>query len=364
MRSRRREPSPFLAPLGWLYMGLSALHHTSYDHGLRKVNQASVPVISVGNLTAGGTGKTPTVAWLCRRLAASGYRVGIVSRGHGGKRSEDPLLVAREGTLLSSSREAGDEPLELARRCPAHAVAVGLERIEAARMAAAEGADLILLDDGFQHRRLARDLNILLLDAEAPFGSGRGLPAGMLREPRAGLRRADLILLTRATAELADSEEFLDLERLPGALTRQLADIPAAARPHVVAARHQPRALRSPSGAEVPLEALERARIVAVSGIARPGAFENTLRSLGARVTAHLARRDHYVYDLRDAAEIVRLCAKHRAKMVITTAKDLERWPEGAPRPHVLEIELQLGAEHPLLAWIAERLRAAGGGVR
>ncbi len=353
-----------LAPLGWLYLGLASLHHGLYDRGLRRVETLPIPVISVGNLVAGGSGKTPTVAWLCTQLTQRGYRVGIVSRGHGGRRDEDPLLVARAGHLFASAAQAGDEAVQLARSSPAEVVVVGIDRVAAARLAQGEGAELIVLDDGFQHRRLDRSLNLLLLDAEKPFGSGRGLPAGPLREPLRGLRRAEMILLTRATPELFSQPQPLAMEALPETLCRALRSLSLAHRLPVFSARHSPRVLRDPSGTRCALTCLEKTRVLAVSGIARPEDFERSLRHLGARVVAHLARSDHHAYDSRDSAEILRLSGKYRAKMIVTTAKDAERWPSEAPKPHVLEIALDLSAPEAFLTTIAAHLPVPAGGSR
>jgi tetraacyldisaccharide 4'-kinase len=178
-----------LQPLAWLYAAVVALRRALYARAWLRTRHPGVPVIVVGNITAGGTGKTPVVAWLAARLHALGRRPAIVSRGYGGTRHREPALV----TASSSAADVGDEPLLLARRTGVPVI-VGAGRVAAARLAVEQGADVVVADDGLQHYALARDLEIVVVDGERGFGNGRMLPAGPLREPTGRLAQAGLVL--------------------------------------------------------------------------------------------------------------------------------------------------------------------------
>lgn len=192
-----------LLPLSWLFAGLVELRRSLYARGLLRAERAGVPVIVVGNLTVGGTGKTPLVAWLVARLAAAGLRPGIVSRGYGGTAQRQPLRLGP----ASRVEDVGDEPLLLARTTGAP-VAVCVDRARAARLLVAEGIDVIVSDDGLQHYALARDLEIVVLDGERRLGNGRMLPAGPLREPPRRLGEAALVLVNGGRAEAAGELPF------------------------------------------------------------------------------------------------------------------------------------------------------------
>ena len=185
--------SPFavlLQPLSWLFQAAAWLRKFAYRVGLLRQVRLPVPVIIVGNLTVGGTGKTPVVIWLADRLRAAGYRPGVVSRGYGGRPHENGILV----TESSDPVEVGDEPIVIARRtgCP---VCVALDRPRAAQILVDHGADIILADDGLQHYGLGRDCEIVVIDGERGLGNGRLLPAGPLRESAARLAEVDLVLI-------------------------------------------------------------------------------------------------------------------------------------------------------------------------
>ena len=353
-----RRPLPWLAPLGSLYLALSRLRNLLYDRRLLRQERVPVPVVSIGNVVAGGTGKTPLVAWIAAELAERGARVAVVSRGYGGRRPVEPLLVARDGALLVEPDLAGDEPAFLATRPGVSMVVVGRDRVEAARLAAEEGAGIVLLDDGFQHRRLARDVDLVLLDWRDPLGGGRGLPAGWLREPPSALRRADVIVLTRAPRELADRPAPLGAGDLPPAVRRLLAGMPSP--PPVLAAAHVPSGLRHPDGRREGPERLRGRRVLPVAAIARPESFLATLEELGAEPADPLFWPDHHRFTATDA-RLIRDAAEG-GLLVVTTAKDALRWHPDAPPPAVLELGIHLGAGGFLL----ERLQVAatGGGGR
>ncbi len=354
------RPIPALAPLGSLYLGLAALRNRLFDRGTWRSTRAGAPVLSIGNLVAGGTGKTPAAAWFSALLADAGRRVAIVSRGHGGERAVDPLLVRDGGAPLATAREAGDEPYLLALEGAAPVVVVGRRRVAAAALACARGATAIVLDDGFQHRWLGRDLDVVLLDAADPLGGGRGLPAGLLREPASGLGRAGLILLTRAPGALL-VPRLLEPAEWPGTLAAVLRDACAArgaALPPVAAATHAPAALVLPDGRSLPPASLAGREVVAVSGIARPEAFVATLQALGTHLAARLDFADHRRYDDADARAIARAAASAPGALLITTAKDAIRWPGAAPVPAVLKIAFAVPAEADVRAIVHRALFA------
>ena len=201
-----------LAPLGMLYGAVTRARLRLYRSGFLKTERVGAPVISVGNLTAGGTGKTPMVEWVARTLAGEGLRACVLTRGYG-RADEGRRVVASDGArVLAEVWECGDEPRLLAERLVgAASVVCDRDRVAAARWARAElGAEVFVLDDGFQHLRIARDLDIVTVDATAPWGGGHMLPRGRLREPASGLARAGCVVITRA--ELADDLAALRAE--------------------------------------------------------------------------------------------------------------------------------------------------------
>jgi tetraacyldisaccharide 4'-kinase len=266
-----------------------------FDAGIG-VERVEVPVISVGNLTLGGTGKTPMVEWLARWYEQRGVRVALVSRGY---RAADGLQ--------------NDEAKELAEKLPGVPHVQNPKRVPGAREAIERhGAQLIVLDDGFQHRRLARDLDIVLVDALEPFGFERVFPRGMLREPLEGFVRAHVIALSRSDAVEAPARRAIH-DRIrqynPEALWLELV--------------HQPRALRSGAGEIKPLEALAGRRLLAFCGIGNPAGFQHALDSCGYDVREFRAFPDHHAYTASDVEAMARTAARAKADAIICTHKDL-----------------------------------------
>ena len=331
---------PLLAPLGWLFGSAVRLRNSAYDRGLLAVRHLPVPVVSVGNLIVGGTGKTPLVAALARRLAARGRRPAVVLRGYGGRnarRPGGPALVVSEGNsghLLADEDQAGDEALLLATSLPSVPVVVSARRYHGGMQAITTcGADLVILDDGFQHRALHRDLDLVALDATAPLGNGRLLPAGLLREPPLSLRRADALILTRA----ADDDLY---EQASATLGRLAPGI------RIFRARHRATGLRLVSAGTPPpsLAELDGMQVAAFAGLARPGALRDTLISLGARVVQFIPLADHHPFRPGEIEGLVDAGLQAGARLVITTAKDAVRMQPGAQHPQlaVLEIEMAM----------------------
>ena len=291
-----------------LYARLLEARARRYASGRIPSQRLDHPVISVGNLTMGGTGKTPFVAHLARRLRFEGKRPAILSRGYG-RSSRGVILVSEGHGPLVTPDVGGDEPVALALRLPGVIVAVGERRFEAGRAAEAAGADVFLLDDGYQHLSLERDANLLLLDAKDPFGGGRFPPRGRLREPLSALRRADAFVFTRAEAETPTAEAAATLRNWN----------PAAP---IFTARLKAAGLYDDSGAPVEGAALEDRRCLAVCGIAQPEAFAETLAELGITAEQILAFRDHQRYTGRDLARIERAADAAGASWIVTTEKD------------------------------------------
>jgi tetraacyldisaccharide 4'-kinase len=267
-----------------------------YDRSRKSINRVAVPVVSVGNLTLGGTGKTPMVKWLARELASRGRQPAIVSRGYG--------AVGGHGN---------DEARELRQALPDVPHVQDRDRVAAACVAVDyHGCDVVLLDDGFQHRRLARDLDIVLLDALEPFGFDHVFPRGTLREPADGLRRANVVCLSRADA-------ITEEER------RRIRDRATKLAPHAVwcEVTHAPSRLVNTQRAVESLDVLRGSRIAAFCGIGNPAGFRHTLAGLGGSVTAFREFADHHAYSERDVASLSKWAGLSPADVIICTAKDL-----------------------------------------
>jgi len=286
-----------LRALAGLYRPMVRLRNGLYDRGWR-VRWLDVPVIAVGNITTGGTGKTPLAIWLCRQLDAMGRRPAVVSRGYKAPRGGLP-----------------DEMLLVSRRCPQATCVAHADRLAAGALAVERyGADVVVLDDGFQHRRLGRDLDIVLIDAACPFGYGHVLPRGLLREPLTGLRRADIVIITRY--------DLLGARELDG-LTNELRELAGGAR--VVRARHKPVGLVDLEGEPVASPAPQGARVICFAGIGNPRAFATTVRQMGMDVLGCCWWPDHYPYSPQDVRELADLARQHGADLLVTTEKDAVR---------------------------------------
>lgn len=272
------------------------LRNRGYDRGWARRHRAGVPVISVGNLTLGGTGKTPMVKWIACWLQTRGVRVAIVSRGYGAK-----------------GGAKNDEALELEQSLPDVPHLQNPDRVAAALRAAEQlDCQVVLLDDGFQHRRLARDLDIVLLDAWEPWGFGHVFPRGTLRESVKGLRRADIICLSRADQISAVERE---------SLRKRVAQIaPQAAWCQLAVAAN---GLRNTAGQSQPMEAVRGRRVAAFCGIGNPAAFRRTLEDAGCEIVLWRKFPDHHLYGTGDLAELQDAVAACPAEMVLCTHKDL-----------------------------------------
>jgi tetraacyldisaccharide 4'-kinase len=309
---------------GWLYGRLGRLRRWGYRRGLFRAYHAGVPVLSVGNVTAGGTGKTPCVEAVCRILQGAGLRPAVLSRGYGGRLAGPWAAVSDGEEVLLTPERAGDEPVLLARRLPGVPVLVGRDRRVTAREAVARfGAEVLVLDDGFQHLRLARDLDIVVVDVTNPWGNGHCLPRGLLREPLDALADAGFVLLTRT-----GRAEPRRVEAVGRAVRRWSHRAP------VLPSAHAPASLLDLNGGDPrPAAELAGMKVLAFAGIANPTAFFQDLEALGARVVEAVPFPDHHPYAAADVRKLAEWAGLVNAQAVITTEKDAVRLAAFLPLP-------------------------------
>ena len=332
---RARGPQAWLLPLSWVYGFATRTRNLFFDLGLKKKRRLSVPVLSVGNLAAGGSGKTPLICWLVEAFQRKGIRIGVLARGYARQAGE---RLNDEGKLLAS--RFPDLPQEQAP-----------DRYLAGQtLLARSQVDLLLLDDGFQHRKLHRDLDVCCLDAQDPYAGGRLLPAGWLREPGSALRRADIVVLTGAEACSPQ-----DLSKTKRELEESLGKL------SVLVARSVPRELvELPSGRTHPPGYLAGKSCILLAAIARPMRFRKTVEALGGRVVGGEFLRDHAVIPMATLGRLSRE-AQARGHLLVTTEKDEARIPGDAQSPrHVLRIDMDLADTAAALTCFLERLPALG----
>jgi len=300
-----------LLPFSLLYGLGVAVRNLFFDIGIFKTTAAGVPVISIGNLSAGGTGKTPIVEMLALRLRNAGKKVAVVSRGYR-RQSTGYVLVSNGSGPLTDVQKAGDEALQMAGNLDGVIVAVDESRVRAARTVARTlGADRIILDDGFQHRDLHRDLNIVVVTASEILAGEFLLPAGNRREPLRALKRSDIVIVTR----WKDREEF----------ERAAQKVKQFGKP-VAGARIELCSFRTMSANQpVELSALSGKRVVAFSGIGNPDSFEELLASSGAVIEQHLVFPDHHWFTAADLKNISDARERSNAVFIVTTEKDAAR---------------------------------------
>jgi tetraacyldisaccharide 4'-kinase len=301
---------------------------------LKKRVKLPVPVVSIGNLSVGGTGKTPVAIWMCGSFLDVGLRPVVLTRGYG-RISGAPGLVPASDNTAELAGLFGDEPAMMSEHLPSVPVWVGGDRAASGRAALARGkVDVFVLDDGFQHLSLDRDLDIVLLDCRSPFGNGHVLPAGPLREPISNLARADAFVITHADATL-------DAAPLKDGLRRLFPGIP------VFACRHRIKGISlSKDEPAFPINMLAGRRAVAFAGIAGPEGFFGHLRQSGIRVCGSFSFPDHHRYTADDFAGIFHCASRQAAELIITTAKDAVRIPPPYRDAMVAtRIEIEFGAD-------------------
>ena len=338
--------------LSFIFSALAQLRFWLYRHRIFHDQPLGCLVVVVGNLTVGGTGKTPVVEKFARALRDRGRKVAILSRGYKSKSAprwkrwwwafthaeEPPPRVVSDGNeVLLDSEQAGDEPYMLARNLPGVIVLVDKNRVKAGAYAIKRfGCDTLVLDDGFQYLPLKGRLNLLLVDKTNPFGNGHLLPRGILREPVKHLRRASYVFLTKSNGQRDPELEATIQKFNPGV--------------DVIECAHRPQYLqRFGNGERQELAWLKGRRVLAFSGIATPESFEKFLRDLGAKIVARERYLDHYRYVDEDFDELFALAKREGADCLVTTEKDAVRIPENRVYPLPLyylrlEIEILRGA--------------------
>jgi tetraacyldisaccharide 4'-kinase len=333
-----------LAPLdaaSWLYAAGAWLHRAAAERGILRPRRLAARVVSVGNLVVGGTAKTPLAAWIAAQLRRRGRKVALASRGYG-RAGGEPVEVVSDGRFVhGTAATAGDEPMLLAAQAPGVPVIVARDRgLAGLRAISAFGAGVIVLDDGFQHHRLARDVDVLTFDGALGLGNRRVLPRGPLREPLGALARAHAIGVV--DGPLPERDERVLAFRAPSAFR--------------FATRREPSALRPlAGGAALPLASLEGERVGLLAAVARPASVRRTLERLGAQVVAERLYRDHHRYAAADLADLA-----GQAPRWITTEKDAVKlvpaWA-GRARIDVLAIQLDVDQPDAFLDWLEARLR-------
>jgi tetraacyldisaccharide 4'-kinase len=346
-----RAATVALAPLSGLYGVVMRARRALYRNGLFRVHQVGAPVISVGNITTGGTGKTPLVEWIARALARQQKRVCILTRGYGRQHPGRRVVVSNGSEIFSDAREAGDEPLLLAEKLKGEAAVIcDADRVSAARWASEDlGAELFILDDGFQHLRLARDYNIIAIDAANPWGNRRLLPAGNLRESPDQLARADCIVITRADDAAQTKALQSEIHQLskgrPVFLSRMRID----------GLRKLTREMKA---SPVSGDKLKSGPWAAFCGVGNPESFFAQLRREGLELSYTKAFPDHHVYAQTDIDGVVDESTMRGAHALLTTAKDevkLRSLSFGLPC-YVVNVTIEIEDESKLLALIDEAI--------
>ena len=339
----------FLWCLSKVFQFVVCLRYVFYDIGILRRFPLGCQVISIGNVTAGGTGKTPVTEIFARELTKAGRKVAILSRGYRRKEApwwqrifkniiEKPVVVSDGRQILVDAATGGDEPYMLAANLPGVCVLVDRNRVKSGRYAISHfGCDTLLLDDGFQYQRLKHSHEVVLVDSTNPIGNGHMLPRGILREPAKHLKRADVVFITKCSGDQSDVRRLVQRYN---------------PRAEIIECRHAPRLLKDVwSREELPLEWLKGKTLATLSGIAVPQGFEDSLRKLGARVIWCERYADHHRYDASEIIFALNKTANMHAEALITTEKDAVRFPrlESTPMPCYylrVDIEITAGAEN------------------
>jgi len=349
------KPPVLFIPLSAIYGAATRTRLTAYRRGWFSVSRLAAPVISVGNLTAGGTGKTPLVEWVCRAIAKAEARddtgdrkrICVLTRGYGRDNPKTQVVVSNGTELLAGEREAGDEPFLLARKLLGTAAVIA----NGNRAAAGEWAieklktEVFVLDDGFQHLRLARDLDVVIVDATNPWGGGSLLPYGHLREPRAGLSRADCVVITRA-------DQVEGLASIRATVARLVGAAPVFTS-HMVTS-----GVSKLNGQSVDKESVFSQRLGAFCGVGNPESFFNHLRREGYQLAFTRSFPDHHQYQQSEVDTLVADATASGAKRLITTAKDaikLQLFKFGIPC-FVMDIQISIDEEEPLVELIRKAI--------
>lgn len=367
VRTAPAQPTPLfsletpLALASSVYGGAMAARASLYKKGVFKSGKLPCYVISIGNLTAGGTGKTPMTLFVARLLRDLGYTVAVVSRGYRGQMETSGGVVSDGRRLFQTAAKAGDEPFLMACLLTGIPVVVGKNRYQAGLLAHERfNPDVVVLDDGFQHLKLKRDLNLVLMDATHPFGNGQLIPRGLLREPATALNRAQGIILTRC----ADPAEFSNSDE------RRFSGKPVFKTCHQQIIRTFGRPLgqtlegktdRSFFSHTRPLSTLNGKRVIAFSGLADNAQFFDSLRDAGCEVVKTVSFPDHHAYLPPDVDRLAEKCRNFHVDAVVTTAKDAVKidFPCTFPAEVIaVDVRIQFSEIDRFTAFLLDRLPA------
>lgn len=346
----------FLTLLSFVYLGVCWLRLFFYRSGLFKTRRLNSPVISIGNLTVGGTGKTPLVIAMAEYLCRTGLRVGILSRGYKGRRKVDLQWVSDGKRILAGPLEVGEESYLMAWRLKEVPVVVGRDRYRSGQCLLERfRPDVILLDDGFQHLALHRDINLLVIDGTNPFGPrqamGRLLPRGTLRESLWGIRRASAVLVSR----MEQANEWDEITRQVRSYNPRIPVFQAFFRPA--------RLIALASEGQKDPDSLKGQSVLAFSGIGHPASFRFFLERLGATVAAEVIFEDHHIYSLKDVERLIQTARREAIDLLVTTEKDGVKVREFLkPEDPVWALRIDLERVEDPQAWehfIHERIKIA-----
>lgn len=355
----------FLWMLSGVYRLGVAVRLRRYRKGAREQQYLGTQVISIGNLTVGGTGKTPMVEMFARELRERGRQPAILSRGYKSRKLETPQewtrkdsglavpadempkVVSAGGEPLLKVRYAGDEPWMLAKNLPGVSVVVDKDRVKGGSFAVRElGADTLILDDGLQYLHLAHSTDVVLVDQNSPFGTGQMLPRGTLREPARNIRRADYIFITKCDGSSN------------GKLIAKIRKYNRHA--EIIECTHGPQHLENLfTGERLPLDFLQKKYVAAISGIAVPQSFEKILNSLGARVEFHRVFSDHHTFRQKDIDRFMSRCVRRDIELIVTTEKDAVRFPRPTELDvpvYFLRIEVDILSGHDVWQRLIDRI--------
>ena len=329
-----------LHPLLWWASGLYGsgmrFRFWLYRRHLLTTRGLPLKVISIGNLAAGGTGKTPHAALVARYLQKKGIKTAVLSRGYRGTKVKEGAVISDTGSLRGTLEEGGEEPYWLAQKLPGIPVVIGKNRYRSGMLCFQKWqTEWVILDDGFQHLNLKREIDILLLPGHQPLGSGRLLPLGFLREPIEEMRRADIILITHA-----ERLDFSQREDMAGEIRSRVPAIP------VFFSEHKPKVLWSyPNKKEIPLSELAGKQVVGFCGLASPESFIFSLKQLQADPVNLVEFPDHHYYREKDKRSLEILCRSLKNNWLVTTEKDalkLGKWEPTDLQILVLGIEVEI----------------------
>lgn len=339
MTGERKRPFSFFESLLYLvsiiYYGLAKFRAKVYKKGIIESKRLPCKVISIGNITAGGTGKTPMTLYVAGLMLRLGYEVVVISRGYKGELEKTGGIISNGKTILVGPKKAGDEPFMLAGRLKNIPLIVGQNRFEAGMQAVKKfNPDVIVLDDGFQHLKLKRDLDLVLLDSNKPFGNLHLLPRGVLREPLSALLRADAFIMTRS--DRASDEEA---KKFLSGLKESMQSKPVFKTSHqpygyiVKKEKNIPFASISKKSFLYDFDFLKDSRVLAFAGIARNDEFRHTVESFKCDIADFIGFEDHHQYSDNELSRMFRLAEKTNVEFLITTEKDYARianriaWP-------------------------------------